>query len=210
MSEIGPLFITLEGGEGAGKSTLLKRIESWFNEEKWPFYSTREPGGTSLAEEIRALLLEKREEPMSIRAELFLFLAARADHMEKVILPKLKSGITVLSDRFQDSTLAYQGVARGLGVDIVRELLRFAQFDKEPDITLFLDIDPDLALARTASRKHDRMEKEGPAFHKRVYDGFVQLAKQFPKRIIRLNGLLSEDSLFQEAKDAILRHRSAH
>lgn len=201
------LFITLEGGEGAGKSTLLRRLSLWFTEENRPFFMTREPGGTPFAEEIRCKLLEKREEPLLPKSELFLFLAARVDHVEKVIRPKLEAGMSVICDRFHDSTVAYQGIARSLGLDKVRELSLFAAGGLDPDITLFIDLPPEEGFKRIKERSQDRIEKEGLDFHERIYNGFQELVKRFPTRIFSLQGSLPEEALFLEAKNVISSYR---
>lgn len=204
-----PLFITCEGGEGAGKTTLMKRLELALQKEGHSVLCTREPGGSLLGEEIRHMLLHRHEEmPISPRAELLLFLAARAQHIEEKIKPALKEGKIVLCDRFNDSTVAYQGYARGLGVDYVQQLCDLVSHDCQPDLTLFLDIPPEIGLQRTLraqkeATRVDRIESEKMAFHQRVREGMQELARRYPQRIITLNALQPLEQVFQEALSLI-------
>ncbi len=180
-------FITLEGGEGAGKSTLQRSLESALSKKGMSVLVTREPGGCQLAEEVRNWLLHGKESPGQ-RAELLLFLAARAEHVAKVIRPALEQGKWVICDRFMDSTLAYQGYARSLGIEQVYSLCLWAQENLEPDLTFLLDLSPQEGLQRSSKvGEADRMESEGLAFHHRVREGFMQLQERFAKRMHVLN-----------------------
>ena len=196
------MFITFEGVEGAGKSTLIQNIFQWLKTQKKDVLLTREPGGSKLGEEIRKLLLEKRDGlHISERAELFLFLAARIQHIEEVIRPALQAHKIVLCDRFADSTAAYQGSGRGLGVEYVEKCRLLATNNLQPDRTFYIDLDPEVGLKRAAKRQGlDRFEQEKIEFHTLVRKGFLELAKRHPERIIVLDGTKSESELFEEVK----------
>lgn len=201
------LFITFEGGEGAGKTTLLERVVIWFVEKGKSVLKTREPGGTPLGEEIRTLLLQKRQTPLSPYAELSLFLASRAQHVRETILPALQQGKIVLCDRFNDSSIAYQGVARHLGLEPVQAFCRFVSEGLSPHLTLYLDIDPEMGLRRAKSRSaHDRIESEDLAFHQRIRDGYLTLARAEPHRFCLLDASQSPEEVFQQATHHLRRY----
>ena len=189
-------FVTFEGGEGCGKSTQVKRLAEHLRSKGVEVVLTREPGGTRLAELIRGLLKDEREDPPCDRSELLLFLAARAQLVRNVIVPALDSGKWVLSDRFSDSTFAYQGYGRGLPLDSLRLMNCFACEGLKPDLTLLLDVRPDVAAARMRRREADtntsadRIELAGDGFHSRLRAGFLELAKAEPDRmkVIDANG----------------------
>lgn len=195
-------FITLEGGEGAGKSTLLESLCKELTARGQLVLKTREPGGSSLAEKIRQLLLHA---PGVIvpKAELLLFLAARAQHLQEKILPALAEGMTVICDRFSDSTIAYQAFARGLSLDEVETLDRIACGGLKPDRTLLLDIEPEEAFSRISTRGRDRMEKEGTLFHKKVHEGFLYLAARDSERIVVIDARGSAADVLQAALAAL-------
>ncbi len=175
------VFITFEGGEGAGKTTLIEAILPKLSSQR-KVLKTREPGGTFLGETIRDMLL-KHKEPLSSYAELSLFLASRAQHVEETILPALRSGKVVLCDRFHDSTIAYQGFARGLGMSEVEAFCKFLSQGLEPALTLYLDIDPEVGLMRAKKVRHqDRMEAETLAFHRKVREAYLSIHQKNPKR----------------------------
>lgn len=182
-------FITFEGGEGCGKSTQVKRLAEHLASKGIEVVLTREPGGTRLAELIRGLLKDEREDPPCDRSELLLFLAARAQLVRNVIEPALASGKWVLSDRFSDSTFAYQGYGRGLPLDVLRLANDFACDGLKPDLTLLLDVRPEVAAARMRRREAatntsaDRIEQAGDGFHSRLRAGFLEMAKAEPERI---------------------------
>ena len=197
-------FITFEGGEGAGKTTLIEHVARQLTSEGRVVLKTREPGGTPLGEKIRALLLEHSSHPISSVTELYLFLASRAQHVFELIDPALKAGKVVLCDRFNDSTIAYQGAARGLGVDEVKHLCEFACQSIRPNLTLYLDIDPKIGLARAQNaRKKDRIEAEAISFHEKIRAGFHAIQKKDPKRFILLDASQSPDAVFHEAMHLI-------
>jgi len=177
-------FITLEGGEGAGKSTQISLLAEALRETGLSVHTTREPGGSPGAEEIRKLLVVGevgRWDPMS---EALLHFAARRDHVQKTILPKLEAEIWVLSDRFLDSTMAYQGYAQGLGRDTVEALAKLTLGDFMPDLTMILDLEVETGLARAAARDNgeDRYERLGAVFHQKLRDAFHDIAKRSPER----------------------------
>jgi dTMP kinase len=186
-------FITFEGGEGCGKSTQVRRLKSELEKLGIRVLLTREPGGTALAEKIRTLLKDESEDPPCDRAELLLFLAARAQLTEKVIAPALASGVWVISDRFSDSTVAYQGYGRGLPLPLIRTANDFACGEIRPDMTVLLDVDPATAEARMRRREEDtatsadRIELAGDDFHRRLREGFDEIARSEPDRVKRVD-----------------------
>jgi len=181
-------FITFEGGEGTGKSTQLGLLNDWLTTLGHTTVVTREPGGTRLAEAVRALLLDPELEPDGL-SEIFLLEASRHDHVERVIRPAIEDGAVVLCDRFTDSSLVYQGLVRGLGWDEVAKLNRLATGNLEPDLTLVFDMDPEAALTRARSRNSEgslcesRLDDEPAEFHRRVREGFLDLAERDPDRV---------------------------
>ncbi|MBA3722380.1 MAG: dTMP kinase [Parachlamydiaceae bacterium] len=201
-------FITLEGGEGSGKSTLVKQLAEELTKKGYDVVTTREPGGTKLGEEIRQWLLTNHNTfKIGTKAELLLFLAARAQHIEEVIRPALKTGKIVICDRFNDSTLAYQGAARGLKMNETRKLCDIVCGEIQPQLTLFLDVDPNEGLRRAKKTikkeslegELDRIEDEKIEFHQMVREGFLALAKREPLRISRINANLPQIQVFKEA-----------
>lgn len=176
-------FITLEGGEGAGKSTCLAFIRDFLEQRGLPLVVTREPGGTPLAEEIRQLLLARREEQVAPNAELLLMFAARAQHLQQVICPALSRGDWVLCDRFTDATYAYQGYGRHQPMQTIRDLEQLVQDGLQPGLTLLLDLPVQEGLARAAARaEKDRFESEQDAFFERVRQGYRDRAAAEPAR----------------------------
>jgi dTMP kinase len=181
-------FITFEGGEGTGKSTQLGFLDDWLKTLGHTTVVTREPGGTKLAEAVRTLLLDPELEPDGL-SEIFLLEASRHDHVERVIRPAIRDGAVVLCDRFTDSSLVYQGLVRGLGWDEVAKLNRLATGGLDPDLTLVFDMDPEAALARAHTRnsegslRESRLDDEPAGFHRRVREGFLELAECEPDRV---------------------------
>ncbi|NOY63511.1 MAG: dTMP kinase [Gammaproteobacteria bacterium] len=176
-------FITIEGIEGVGKSTNLAFVQRMLTDKGLDVCITREPGGTTLAEQLRELLLTQRKEGMVDDAELLLMFAARADHIARVIRPALQRGAWVVSDRFTDATYAYQGGGRGIAVQRIDQLKHWVQGDLQPDLTLLLDAPVALGLQRVGKRgKKDRFEKEAEAFFNRVRAAYLALAQQSPQR----------------------------
>jgi dTMP kinase len=198
------LFITFEGGEGSGKSTQIARLASRLRARGLEPVVTREPGGTPLAEGIRALLLDAGHPPGAL-AEAFLMEAARAELVAGVIRPALAAGRVVLCDRFDDSTLAYQGAGRGLDRAMLRELNRAATGGLTPGLTLLFDLDPTAGLARRAgaSGSPNRLDREPPDFHVRVRERFLELAAADPARFVVLDAALSPEALEAQVWEAV-------
>lgn len=177
------LFITVEGGEGVGKSSNIKFIQGLIEAQGLECIVTREPGGTPMAEEIRAVLLKKRDEPVCIETELLLMFAARAQHLQQLILPALARGAWVLSDRFTDATYAYQSGGRGVSAEKVALLETFVQGDVRPDLTLLLDAPVEIGMSRAQKRGElDRFETEKAAFFNRVRNNYLERAAAEPTR----------------------------
>ncbi len=186
--ELKGLFITFEGVDGCGKSTQMRFLSEYLTEKGIAPVLTREPGGCNIAEKIRDLVLDIGNKEMRDRAEALLYAAARAQHVGEVIDPAVDGGKVVLCDRFIDSSLAYQGVGRGLGIGQVMEINRFAMGDRMPDQTFFLDFPPHLAFERMSKKRvHDRLETQEEEFYILLYNGFVQLSELYPERIIRID-----------------------
>lgn len=170
-------FITLEGSEGAGKSTNLDTLCALLEARNIDFYRTREPGGTPMAETLRAAMLDAWDEQVDGMTELLLVFAARNQHLNNEIKPRLARGQWVVCDRFTDATYAYQGVARGLPTRYVEQLEQWVQGDLRPDLTLYLDLDPAIGKDRIADRAQDRLEQEQLAFFQAVREGYLQRAR---------------------------------
>ena len=177
-------FITLEGIDGVGKSTQMDGIGRLLDGAGIDFIATREPGGTPLAEEIRRLLLEVRDEPVASLTELLLVFAARSQHLEARIRPALEAGVWVVSERFTDATYAYQGGARGLSEAVIEQLESLVQGTLQPNLTLFLDAPPAAAAQRMGDRAGDRFEREGAAFFRRVRAGYLARAERHERIVV--------------------------
>lgn len=195
------MFITFEGGEGSGKSTAIKAIVQALEKEGYQIVLTREPGGTPISEEIRSVILDKKNTDMDPRTEALLYAASRRQHIVQKILPALKEGKIVICDRYLDSSLAYQGGARGLGIDNVLSMNLFATEGLEPDLTLLFDLDPQVGLDRinaNSGREVNRLDVEKLAFHTKVRAAFHQLAKRFPKRYYVIDASQTPDKVFED------------
>jgi dTMP kinase len=199
------MFISLEGGEGAGKSTLIKGLADRMNQLGKEVVVTREPGGTTGAEAIRGLLVTGDAERWTPLSELCLFYAAREDHLARLIRPALAQGKVVLCDRFADSTRAYQGQAGGTGRDAVEALDRLIVGATQPDLTLILDIDPQIGLARAAARRgsEDRFEGKALAFHTALRAAYLEIARDNPKRCAVLDASLPPQDLLTQASNIV-------
>ncbi|MEK4061728.1 MULTISPECIES: dTMP kinase [Paenibacillus] len=183
-------FITLEGGDGSGKTTVLGRVAAYLQNHSMPYRITREPGGIEIAEKIRSIILDPAHTAMDARTEALLYAAARSQHLAEVVEPALKDGITVLCDRFVDSSLVYQGYARGLGIEEVWSINRFAIGSRMPDLTFYLDVDPEVGLSRIAAnqeREVNRLDLENLAFHQKVREGYQLVIASDPQRIVVLD-----------------------
>jgi dTMP kinase len=194
------LFISFEGGEGSGKSEQAKRLYGNLRSRGLPAVLTREPGGTRLGERVREILLHAPDVALTPEAQALLFTAARAQLVREVIRPALMGGTHVITDRFFDSTLAYQGYGHGTDIDALRALVRVAVGDVVPDMTFLLDVPIEVSLARMRDRPMawDRFESGGSEFHRRVRDGYLALAREEPGRIVVISGVRTEDEIAQE------------
>ena len=204
-------FITFEGGEGCGKSTQAERLKAALESTGREVVLTREPGGTWISEEVRRLLKDPDSEAPSDRCELLLFLAARAQLVEKVIKPALARGAWVISDRFSDSTIAYQGFGRGLPIDVIRIVDSFACGGVKPDLTILLCADRSAAASRMRSRESetntspDRIELAGDGFHERIREGYLKLASEEPGRIVPVDANGTVDEVWERVWKSIRR-----
>ena len=194
------VFITFEGPEGAGKTTVITEIYDRLKEEGRQVVLTREPGGIRIAEKIRTVILDTDNIEMDAKTEALLYAAARRQHLVEKVVPALDEGVIVLCDRFIDSSLAYQGYARGLGIDEVLKINQFAIGNKMPDLTVFFDISPGEGLSRIAQnneREMNRLDKENLSFHEKVYEGYKQLIQRYPDRIVKTDARLSEKNVIE-------------
>jgi dTMP kinase len=194
------LFITFEGPEGAGKTTVISKIYDRLKVEDRQVILTREPGGIRIAEKIRTVILDRDNIEMDAKTEVLLYAAARRQHLVEKVIPALNNGAIVLCDRFIDSSLAYQGYARGLGIDEVLQINQFAIGNTMPDLTVFFDIDPAEGLSRIArnnEREMNRLDKENISFHEKVYKGYNELIQRYPNRIIKTDARLSEKDVIE-------------
>lgn len=183
-------FITFEGPDGSGKSTVIKAVLEYLKGEGYDILTTREPGGIRISEDIRKVILSKENTMMSARTEALLYAAARAQHLDEKVKPALEEGKIILCDRFVDSSLAYQGYGRELGIDNVWSINKFAIGDMMPDLTIFIDVPPSVGLSRVhkSTRKLDRLDLETLDFHEKVYEGYKFVAKMFEDRFIIIDG----------------------
>lgn len=192
------IFITFEGPEGAGKTTIINMLAEQLENS----ILTREPGGIDIAEQIRKVILAKENTAMDARTEALLYAAARRQHLVEKVKPALKEGKLVLCDRFVDSSLAYQGYARGLGVDEVFSINQFAIEDMMPELTLYFDIEPELGLKRirtNSDREINRLDLEALEFHHKVREGYLLLIERFPDRMIKIDASKNIEEVFQDA-----------
>jgi dTMP kinase len=207
-------FITFEGPEGSGKSTQLRMLGERLRKSGQDVLETQEPGGTAIGIQIRHVLLDAKNRELCPTAELLLMFASRAQNVDQVILPALSAGRTVLSDRFTDSTLVYQGVGRGLGADVVYELDRIACRGLIPDLTLLIDIDAETGLARARRRSarlkasetrasETRIEEQDVGFHRRVREAYRQLAADETRRVKLIDGSQTREAVAEQVWDAV-------
>jgi len=212
-------LISFEGGDGSGKSTQLSLLADYLSSRGRACVCTREPGGTNLGKMIRKALLEVGDEQISSRTEVFLYLADRAQHVQKIVQPALASGKIVLCDRFTDSTLAYQGYGRGADLSALRQMNLIASGGIIPDLTLLLDCPVKLGLSRTARRieaqrttqsPEDRFEREEVEFHERVRRGFQELARAEPERIHVLDASGPIEKVHEQIKQIVERIFAGH
>lgn len=198
------LFITVEGPDGAGKSTLVRKLEKQLrNALEVPLVKTREPGGSDIAEKIRKVIIDPENKEMDAKTEALLFAASRRQHVVETIMPALERGDVVLCDRFVDSSIAYQGAGRELGVENIATLNQFATEDLKPDLTLYLDVDAQVGLNRIGSknsnRQKDRLEMEEVSFHNRVREAYLVLLEKNSDRMHLIDASLSPDEILEDA-----------
>jgi dTMP kinase len=208
------MFITLEGIEGSGKTSQIRRIARWLTAAGRDCLTTREPGGTPIGGQIRSVLLHPDNGELAPTAELLLYVADRVQHLETVVRPALAAGKVVVCDRYFDATLVYQGYARGLDRDTIRRLHQLACNGLTPDLTLLLDLDPEVGLARAWKRIHaddahaqeSRFEKERLGFHQRVRAGYLDLAGLEPQRFAVINAAVDEQAVGAQIEAALTAH----
>ena len=201
------MFITLEGPEGSGKTTAVEAAVKKLQEMGYEIVRTREPGGTPIAEQIRNVILDKNNTAMDGRTEALLYAASRRQHLVERVWPALKEGKIVICDRYLDSSLAYQGGARGLGVENILNVNLFATENTWPDLTLLFDIKPEIGLARinaNANREVNRLDLEKIEFHNKVRQTFLDLAARYPERFVIIDASQSREEVAKATMEAIL------
>lgn len=197
-------FISLEGGDGSGKSTQLKLLTDYLTENGYDCVFTREPGGTKISEKIREIILDAANKEETDETEALLYAAARAQLVKEVIIPSVKNGKIVVCDRFIDSSVAYQGYARGLGKDFVDKINSYPIEYCMPDVTLFFDITPERAFLRKGGAdKNDRIEQSGRVFHEKVYEGYKKQLEDFPERIAAIDAEQSVEKVFEDVLNVL-------
>ena len=199
------MFITFEGGEGSGKTTIIEKLYQTLTNQGYEVISTREPGGSNIAEQIRKILLDNENINIKAHTEALLFAASRAQHLDEVIIPNLDK--IILCDRYLDSSIAYQAYGRDLGEDFVYKINSYA-LEFMPNITFFIKVEPKIGLERISSRrvnKKDRLDKEENAFHQKVYEGYLKVANNNPERVIVIDGTLSIEEIFNQVLNEILK-----
>ena len=200
------MFITFEGIEGSGKTTQIKRLYEFLRKSGHDCVMTREPGGTAIGKKIRAILLDPESAAMDPFTELLLYTADRAQHAKEILSPLLSAGKTILCDRYFDATVAYQGYARGLDIELINDLHRLMVEGLKPDVTLLLDLAPEKGLSRAWSQlnsgmrieSESRFEEETIAFHRRVRDGYLALARKEPRRFRVIDAGRNETLVYEE------------
>ena len=203
------MFITFEGPEGSGKTSIANKLVEHLISLGYPIVFTREPGGTPIAEEIRNVILDKKNTALDARAEALLYAASRRQHLVEKVWPALESGKIVICDRYLDSSLAYQGGARGLGVDNILAINEFATEKSMPDLTILFDLEPEIGFARIAANKNrevNRLDLEAKSFHIKVRETFLDLSKRFSDRYKIVDASQPFDDVFNAALNIILDH----
>ena len=202
------IFITIEGPDGSGKTTALQQVVPRLQQEmNRKVVATREPGGSPIAEKIRSLILDPSHTDMDSRTEALLYAASRRQHLIEKVLPVLESGDVIFCDRFVDSSIAYQGYARGIGEEGIREINQFATEGLEPDVTLYIDVPAEVGIQRIHAnldeREYNRLDQEKLAFHEKVRAGYQQLAKANPERIVVVDGTMSREEVAESCYQII-------
>jgi len=204
------MFITLEGPEGSGKTTQIPELAEFLHQAGYDVLTTREPGGTPISDQIRAILLDNENTAMHPRTEILLFQASRAQHVEQVIRPHLQKGGIVLCDRYAESTMAYQGYGYGLDMEDLRKIIEFATGGLKPDLVVLLDVDPETGLLRrNQGGDVNRLDAYDLAFHRRVREGYHQLAQEQPDRWVTVDANRSPDFVQSEIRRAVTTHLDA-
>lgn len=197
------MFITFEGGEGSGKTSLIKAISTYLTDNNIPHITTREPGGSNIAEQIRKIILDNKNTDLSSKTEALLFAASRTQHLEEIVLPALNDGKVVLCDRYLDSSLAYQGYARSLGMETILKINHYA-VEHMPDVTYYIDSDPEIGLKRATSRGGaNRLDNETLDFHKKVREGYLKVASMYQDRVVIIDGNCNMETLIKRILDKI-------
>ena len=199
------LFITFEGNDGSGKSSALQTVKQELLDLGYDVIYTREPGGSPIAEKIREVILDKENVGMDPKTEALLYAASRREHIVKTILPALEAGKVILCDRFLDSSLAYQGYSRDLGLENVLEMNQFATEGLYPDLTILVCTRPEIGMSRIKKdeRDMDRLELEKMTFHNKVYDGYIALSEKFKDRIVVINGEQTKEQVLSDVKNVL-------
>jgi dTMP kinase len=200
------LFISFEGGDGSGKTTVCRYVSERLAQAGYDTLYTREPGGSGIAEQIRAVILDVANTGMDVRTEALLYAASRRQHLTDVVLPALQAGKIVVSDRFVDSSLAYQGWGRGIGIDEVLSINQFAIEDHMPDLTVYLDVPPEVGLARIQKGRSslDRLDQESLKFHQQVYEGYRRVIARYPQRIRVIDADRAVEAVQRDAAGLVL------
>ena len=202
------IFITIEGPDGSGKTTALQQVVPRLQQEmNRKVVATREPGGSPIAEKIRSLILDPSHTDMDSRTEALLYAASRRQHLIEKVLPVLESGDVIFCDRFVDSSIAYQGYARGIGEEGIREINQFATEGIEPNVTLYIDVPAEVGIQRIHAnldeREYNRLDQEKLAFHEKVRAGYLQLAQANPERIVVVDGTMSREEVAESCYQII-------
>ena len=198
------IFITIEGGDGSGKSTQIDLLMTYFNEHGYEVLLTREPGGTVISEKIREIILDKDHMEMADMTEALLYAAARAQHVQEYIIPNVNKGKVVICDRYVDSSVVYQGFARGLGIDEVEQINHYATLGLTPNLTILLDLPPEIGLARKKNQQAlDRLELASDSFHMKVSEGYRILARRHEDRILSVDATQSIEAIHEVIVTAI-------
>lgn len=199
-------FITFEGGDGTGKTTIINKLASELESLGYEILKSREPGGSKISEQIRNVILNVDNTEMDYMTEALLYAASRRQHLVEIIKPAINSGKIVICDRYVDSSLAYQGYARGLGISEVYEINNYAIGGYFPDLTIYIDIDPEIGISRIKNnnRDMDRLDLERIDFHNQVREGYLKVSKMFPDRIKVVNGNQTIDEIYKEIRGIIL------
>lgn len=205
MARIMPV-ISIEGGDGTGKTTMLEKLKAYLDTRDIPYMVTREPGGVRIAELIREVIHNPDHIEMDAKTEALLYAAARRQHLVEKVMPAVEEGKLVIFDRYVDSSMVYQGYVRGIGVQEVYDMNRFATEDFMPDKTLLFDLDPEVGQARirtSGEREINRLDNEGLDFHKRVREGYLKLSELYPDRIAIIDASRSMDEVFDQVRSVI-------